>query len=147
MTTAEIVAMAAALLTSAGIGGIIAAWINTKIASRKVPSEIKKTEAETADILVEAAGAAVKLVTQELEKKISNVTTENTALRCELSELRSENAALRDVQNRHEKEIGELQAIAEKFEEVLGGAHILYDQVVELQGTPKYKPPERRKKA
>lgn len=160
MTPGEIVAMVAALLTSAGIGGIISAWINTKIASRKAPSEIKhtnastekteaeaaKADAETADIIVKAAGNALILVKQEFERQINGLNSANSTLSCEIEALKSENIALRGVQQRHEQEITELQKIAEQFDEVLSGAHILFDQVVALNGQPKYKPPERRKK-
>lgn len=141
------------LLVAGLLGGGGAAWLTAWNARRKASSEINvndaeanKKEAETADILIKAAGAAVTLLKKELEEQIGKVSAENSALRCQVAELRTENTSLRDVQQRHEHEIGELKAIAEKFEEVLGGAHMLYDQVIELNGAPKYKPPERRKK-
>ena len=141
------------LLAALLAGGGIASLINALVARRKAGSEIKhtdagtgKTEAETTDIIVRAAGSAVELVRKELEKQIQGVSDENGKLRCELNALRAENATLREIQGRHDKEILELQAIVERFDEVLGGAHVLYDQVVELHGEPKYKPPERRKK-
>jgi len=58
--------------------------------------------------------------------------------------LRDENAKLLIVQEKHEREISELRTAVEQFEQVLTGAHVLYEQVVELNGQPKYKPPERR---
>lgn len=141
------------LLVAGLLGGGGAAWLTAWNARRKASSEIKvnesdanKKEAETAEILVNVAKKAVILVKEELEEQIGKVSAENSALRCEVAELKNENAALRDIQQRHETEISELQVIAGKFEEVLGGAHMLYDQVIELNGAPLYKPPERRKK-
>ena len=151
-----IITVVVAFLTGGGIAGLV----NALIARRKAPGEIQsiaagteKTEAETADILVKIAGQVVMLVKAEFEKKIQNMENEmgklrneNGSLHSEMGTMRQENMALRDVQLRHEQEISELQAIVAKFEEVLGGAHILYDQVVELKGIPKYQPPARRKR-
>jgi hypothetical protein len=38
------------------------------------------------------------------------------------------------------------ERLAEEFERVLHGARVLHDQVIELNGEPKYKPPDRRHK-
>lgn len=38
-----------------------------------------------------------------------------------------------------------LQAMDEQYEALLNGAWLLYDQVIELNGVPNYKPPEERK--
>ena len=133
------------VLTGGGIGGIILA-LNAR---RKAKSEIaaneaeasnknaeaEKKEAETSEIITRAAGAVAQMLEVQL-----------CALRNEVDQLRAENAALRQVQAKHEREISELQAMCEQFDEVLTGAHELYSQVVELNHTPKYKPPERRTK-
>jgi len=151
--SSEAVTAILTILGSLLAGGGAAAIINAWNARRKAPSEIKvndagaeKIEAETAGLLIKAAAEALKLVKEELEGQIKNIRSENSSLRCEVTELKSENAELEKVQKRHEYEIGELQKIADKFDEVLGGAHTLYDQVIDMDGTPKYKPPERRKK-
>lgn len=149
MSTDLIVTIIVAFLTGGGIAGLL----NALNARRKAPSEINSTdagtekiEAETANILVNAAGTMVALVKKELEVQIKKVSAENGLLKCEVTELRSENEALRGVQQRHETEINKLQKVVEMFDEVLNGAHLLYSQVVELNGKPVYKPPERRKK-
>jgi hypothetical protein len=123
------------VLTGGGIGGIILALIARRKAKSEIAvneNEADKKEAETTEIITRAAGEAVKLMQSQL---------------CEMGKqieaLQVENSALRTVQAKHEKEITELQ---ELFDVVLAGAHLLHDQVVELNGTPKYKPPERRKR-
>ena len=117
-----------AVLTGGGIGSIILALVSR----RKAKSEIKENEAETTEIITRAAGEAVILMQSqlcEMGKRIDALTAENEQLRA--------------TQARHEKEITELQ---DMFDVVLAGAHVLHAQVVELNGTPKYKPPERRRK-
>jgi ribosome-binding ATPase YchF (GTP1/OBG family) len=140
-----VVTIVVAMLAGGGIAGLI----NALNARKKAKSEIKnteavteKTEAETTDLIVKTAAGVLVLVKDELK----SIKDENTALRCEVTEWKTKYADVVNVQQRHEQEIAELQKIAEQFDEVLGGAHVLYDQVVELKAEPKYKPPERRKK-
>ena len=117
-----------AVLTGGGLGSLILAMVSR----RKAKSEIAENEAEATEIITRAAGEAVKLMQSqlcEMGKRIDVLTVENEQLR--------------KVQAKHEKEITELQDL---FDVVLAGAHILHAQVVELNGTPKYKPPERRKR-
>lgn len=147
MSTAEIIlAVLGLLLAGGGIAGVINALVSkikAKGEIKNMAADTEKKEAETAEIITRAAGAAAQL----LEKQLVKLQDENQVLSCKLTALENENTELRNVQARHEKEITVLQSIAEKFDEVLGGAHTLYDQVVELHGEPKYKPPERRKRS
>lgn len=124
-----------AVFTGGGLGGIILALVSR----RKAKSEIKENEAETTEIITRAAGEAVKLMQSQLCKLEAEVET----LRAENVELKQTHEEMRQTQARHEKEITELQ---DMFDVVLAGAHVLHAQVVELNGTPKYKPPERRKR-
>jgi hypothetical protein len=139
-------AIVSATLAGGGMGGLITALVS----GRKATSEIKlteadaeKTEAETAEIITRAAQTAAQL----LEGQLKNLRTENAGLRCDIQALRDENISLREVQARQSQELLELRAAVDKFDEVIAGAHILYEQVVEMNGEPKYKPPERRKRA
>jgi hypothetical protein len=118
---AIIIALITALLAGGGLGGLISALV----ARRKVPSEIRnnvadaeRKEAEATDIITRAAGQ----VTQMMEVRIC-------LLQKEVDELR--------------RQVEELQVL---FDTVLAGAHVLFTQVIELNGQPKYTPPERRKK-
>jgi len=141
-----VLAIISATLAGGGVGGLITALV----AGRKMTSEIKlteadveKKEAETAEIITRAAQTAAQL----LEEQLKNLRVENAGLRCDIQALREENVVLRDVQDKQSVELLDLRAVVDKFDEVLAGAHVLYGQVVELNGRPKYKPPERRKRA
>lgn len=110
-------------LLSVLFSGGIAAIITALIARKKAKSEIKKTEAETAEIITRAAQNAV----ETLQNQICNLKSEIDRLR---------------------ERVTELEAMCEQFDEVLTGAHMLHEQIVlELHGTPKYHPPERRVKS
>jgi predicted RNase H-like nuclease (RuvC/YqgF family) len=135
------------LLAVGGFGGV-AALIYALIARRKAPAEIKVIEktAKKADAEADKADAeaseivtrAMKQLQESLGKQICDLQAENRLLRFELTEMRA-------VQAKHEGEIAHLNAMCEQFDEVLTGAHVLFGQVVELNGVPKWKPPERRK--
>ena len=150
MNGGELLIAVAAALAGGGVAGLITA-LNAR---RKTPSEIQVNEAEadrrdaeTAHIITQAAGAAANLIREQLDRlqtENSAIRTKNAALECEMQTLRDENAKLLIVQEKHEREISELRTAVEQFEQVLTGAHVLYEQVVELNGQPKYKPPERR---
>lgn len=142
-------------------GGGLAGLVTAMAARRKAPSEISVNEAEadrkdaeTAHIITQAAGAAATLLKDQLDRVQAEnrlIRQENGTLKCEMEVLRNENTRLMDVQQKHEQQISELRsdlrAVVEQFEQVLTGAHVLYEQVVELRVEPKYKPPERRKHA
>lgn len=120
------------ILVAALTGGGVAAILNALNARRKAGSEIKvteadagKKEAETADIITNAAGKAAEI----LSKQICKLAAENETMQKEIEDLK--------------QRIIELE---ERFDEVLTGAHVLYEQVVSNGLDPKYKPPERRKR-
>ena len=138
-----IIGAAAAILGGGGLAAILN-WINSH---KKVKSEIafteadtEKKEAETTEIITRAAGAAAEMLSQQLK----SLRAENVTMHCEIEALQKENKSLKDVQQKHEQKIIELQALVEQFDQVLSGAHTLYDQVIEMNGQPKYKPPARR---
>lgn len=125
----------AAVLGGGGLGTLILAIVSRRKASSEIAvneQEAEKKEAEASEIITRAAGEAIKWMQSRL-----------CELRAEVDALRVANVELRKGQDRQQGEINELQ---EMFDVVLAGAHVLHDQVVELNGTPKYKPPERRKK-
>jgi len=143
-----ILALSATLVGAGGIAGIITALI----AKRKATSEIQKTnseidvnkaeverkEAETAEIITRAAGAAAELLSVQL----ATLKAENETMRCEIQALKKENSSLKDILEQQGQQISGLQCLAEQFDQVLAGALVLYDQVVELKANPKYEPPK-----
>lgn len=140
-------------LVSALFGGGIASLIMVFIARRKAPSEIAineaeavRKEAEAAEIINRASKEAIDWMKgrlTDLRGEISTLQKDNSELRVEVCGLQKENSELRRVQEKQQDEIIELQ---EMFDVVLAGAHVLHDQVVEMNGKPKYTPPERRKR-
>jgi hypothetical protein len=144
----EVAGFILAIISAALAGGGIGSLVTALIASRKAPSEIKltqaeteKREAETAEIITRAAQTAAQI----LESQLENLRTENAGLRCDIQALRAENVALSKVQKQQSQELFDLRIAVEKFDIVLAGAHLLYEQVIEMNGVPKYEPPERRK--
>lgn len=126
------------IVVSLATGGGVAALISAVSSRRKVRSEIavnlaeaEKKEAEATEIINKAAGVAVGM----LQGELCRYQKENEAMRAEIE-------ALQKGQAEHERQIAALQMM---FDEVLTGAHTLFEQVVELRGEPRYRPPERRK--
>ena len=124
------------------IGSGMASMIVALIAMYKARSERKKTiadadlvEAETTEkyqlIADRAADRALKLDDRikHLESTVQQQQLEIGALQCENQLLRTDH-----------------QKLADDFDHVLIGAHMLHDQVIEMNGEPRYEPPERRKK-
>jgi hypothetical protein len=110
------------VLTGGGIGGIILALIARRKAKSEIAvneSDAEKKEAETSEIITRAAGQAI----QFMENRICTLQREVDALKTQVDELQ------------------------DLFDSVVAGAKILHAQIVdELHATPKWNPPERRKR-
>jgi hypothetical protein len=137
-----ILTLSATLVGAGGVAGIITALIARSKTASEVDvnkAEVEKKEAETAEIITRAAGAAAEL----LPLQLATLKAENETMRCEIQALQKENTALKTIQAEQGQQILELQSIAEQFDQVLEGALVLYDQVIELNVEPKYVPPKK----
>jgi hypothetical protein len=137
-----ILVLSATLVGSGGVAGIITALIARHKTASEIDvnkAEVEKKEAETAEIITRAAGAAAELLSCQL----ATLKAENETMRCEIQALQKENTTLKTIQAEQGQQILELQSIAEQFDQVLEGALVLYDQVIELNVEPKYVPPKK----
>lgn len=130
--------IAGLLLALGGISSLIGAFIVLSKARgerSKLGADTRLVEADTAQIYQKIADRAAERALK-LDERVQQLETQVDAQQKTIEILQCENVSLRAD---HEK-------LAEEFERVLRGAHVLHDQVIELNGEPKYKPPNRRKK-
>ncbi|MFZ6029967.1 MAG: hypothetical protein ACOYYS_19815 [Chloroflexota bacterium] len=127
-----VIALGGILVGLGGPASLVGAAIllyKARTERRKLSADTELVEAETMEkyqaIADRAADRALRL--DERVKQLEETVRQQQIV---IETLQCENAALR--------------ADIDEFDKVLVGAHVLHDQVIELKGEPKYKPPARR---
>lgn len=102
----------------------------------------RKDRAEATDLITKAA---LNLVEPQ-NVRIREMSIKIDEQEAEIAELRTENAVLFRRVEASERITAEIERVLDEFERLLAGAHLLHNQVIDLNATPIFVPPDRRRR-